>query len=128
MPVQSVICEPSAGQQISLYDGEVTLKGYAWSGGGKDIIRVDVSADGGKHWTTANLQKLPHQKPSRVWAWTLWEATVPLPEGFRGQLELVCKATDQAYNTQPEDTSAVWNIRGLINNAWHKVPIVVTNE
>jgi sulfite oxidase len=99
----------------------VTIKGYAWSGGGRDIIRVDVSIDGGKTWSPATLNKLPHSKPSRAWAWTLYEATLPLPDGFTGQLQLACKATDQSYNTQPEDVSSIWNIRGLVNNAWHKV-------
>lgn len=42
----SAICEPTQQQTLSKYEGEVTLKGYAWSGGGKDIIRVDVSSDG----------------------------------------------------------------------------------
>lgn len=43
----SAICEPSPQQVFSKYEGEVSLKGYAWSGGGRDIVRVDVSADGG---------------------------------------------------------------------------------
>lgn len=43
----SAICEPSQQQVLSKYEGEVTLKGYAWSGGGRDIVRVDVSSDGG---------------------------------------------------------------------------------
>jgi len=38
------------------------VKGYAWSGGGQGIIRVDVSADGGKTWHTANLQKVPQKR------------------------------------------------------------------
>lgn len=46
MPVVSAICEPAQGHTISKYDGEVDVKGYAWSGGGKDVIRVDVSLDG----------------------------------------------------------------------------------
>lgn len=46
MPVVSAICEPTQQQQFSKYEGEVTLKGYAWSGGGRDIVRVDVSSDG----------------------------------------------------------------------------------
>jgi hypothetical protein len=46
MPVVSAICEPTQQQQFSKYDGEITLKGYAWSGGGRDIVRVDVSTDG----------------------------------------------------------------------------------
>lgn len=38
------------------------VKGYAWSGGGQGIIRVDVSADGGKTWHTAELQKVPQKR------------------------------------------------------------------
>jgi sulfite oxidase len=71
---------------------------------------------------------VPHSKPDRAWAWTLWEVTLPLPEGHTGPVELACKATDAAYNTQPETTSSVWNIRGLCNNAWHKVTVNVTDE
>jgi hypothetical protein len=36
----------------------------------------------------------------RGWAWALWEATIPLPKGTKGNVELVCKATDESYNTQ----------------------------
>jgi len=36
----------------------------------------------------------------RGWAWALWEAAIPLPKGHKGLLELVCKATDESYNTQ----------------------------
>jgi hypothetical protein len=160
------------------------VKGYAWSGGGQGIIRVDVSADGGETWHTAELQKVPQKRgeaavlaatvfwqqhntashlgilaglrsfcrggsmavlhavavrqhaqhgsmsllaprltlvsclhfyayayapatchlcasrAGRGWAWALWEATIPLPKGTKGPLELVCKATDESYNTQ----------------------------
>ncbi len=50
------------------------VRGYAWSGGGRDVVRVDVSSDGGKTWTSAQLKKLP-QRPGRAWAWTLWEVS-----------------------------------------------------
>lgn len=33
----------------------MSVKGYAWSGGGRGIVRVDVTADGGKTWHTAGL-------------------------------------------------------------------------
>ena len=32
------------------------VRGYAYSGGGHAIIRVDVSADDGRTWTTAELE------------------------------------------------------------------------
>ena len=31
------------------------VKGFAWSGGGRGIVRVDVSIDEGKTWITAEL-------------------------------------------------------------------------
>ena len=34
------------------------MAGYAYSGGGQPIIRVDVSADDGTTWTTAELRPI----------------------------------------------------------------------
>ncbi|KAM4880863.1 sulfite oxidase, mitochondrial isoform 2-T2 [Sylvia borin] len=43
LPVQSAITEPRPGAAVPA--GELTVKGYAWSGGGREVIRVDVSLD-----------------------------------------------------------------------------------
>ena len=65
---------------------EVTVKGYAWSGGGREVVRVDVSLDGGKTWQVAQLRTndkgqapAPSPRPGQAWAWKLWELTAPLP-------------------------------------------------
>lgn len=123
-PVTSMIISPKEGA-LEEFD-EVTVRGIAWSGGGRGIIRVDVSADGGKNWTTAELQEGADQHPTRAWAWTFWEAEVPMPEGSKAgdKIELCCKATDSAYNTQPEDPAHIWNLRGLNNNSWSKVHVL----
>jgi len=130
MPVTSAICEPNADATLTSDSEDVSLKGYAWSGGGRKIIRVDVSADGGKSWTTADL--IPStQSDGRAWAWTHWAASVPLPRDLLkpGQvIELVCKATDSAYNSQPDSLSPVWNLRGVTNNAWHRIKIPVRDD
>ena len=80
MPVQSAIvypppprpaCSPSnplpeggsssssivsaAKDAVEAGDESVEVRGWAWSGGGRGIARVDVSADGGKTWHTAEL-------------------------------------------------------------------------
>jgi sulfite oxidase len=106
------------------------VKGYAWSGGGRDIVRVDVSADGGRTWAPAALNKPPTNASGRAWAKTLYTVTLPLPEAVTkaggGPLELVVKATDESYNTQPESPAAIWNVRGLVNNSWHRVTVNVT--
>jgi sulfite oxidase len=57
---------------------------------------------------------------------------VAVPKGLDvkkgGEIKLLCKATDEAYNTQPESASGVWNIRGLANNSWHQVLVKVEPE
>lgn len=50
---------------MSPYDEEVTVKGYALAGGGRAVVRVDVSADGGETWTSADLK--PTSQPLNRW-------------------------------------------------------------
>ena len=121
-PVTSAICLPADGSSISEDEEEIAVQGYAYSGGGRGIIRVDVSADGGKTWHTADLQQAD-QKLNTMWAWTLWKIDLPIPEDHRGKLDICCKAVDSSYNTQPDSVSAIWNLRGVLNNSWNHVNI-----
>jgi len=122
MPVQSAIVSPKPGSITELDDIEV--KGFAWSGGGRGIVRVDVSIDNGKTWTTADLGAGSQQHPNRAWAWTFWEASVTIPEALRGgEVTVLCRATDTSYNTQPERAEPIWNLRGLNCNCWHHVKV-----
>jgi len=127
LPVQSAICEPKSNIVLDPGEDTITLKGYSWSGGGRGIIRVDVSSDGGKEWLEADLEK-PDQPFNRVWAWTPWEATVNVPPNITKEpkvMELVCKATDSSYNVQPDTVFPTWNIRGVLTNSWHRVNVIV---
>eukprot|EP00877_Chromochloris_zofingiensis_P011811 jgi/Chrzof1/6884/Cz02g02030.t1 len=230
MPVQSAMCKPTDGQQVTPHAGShVHVSGYAWSGGGRRVIRLEVTADHGKTWTSAKLNSLP-QEYDRCWAWILWTAEVPVSgstyrstetassslsagisrllapaggddasydddndpqtiaantgqdpmevqqqmmmetttnhqqaanqnskpdqqgagnkpepagaacsgelqeavaEGEGGsskpqkEVELCCKATDDSYNTQPDHMGAIWNLRGVGNNAWHNIKIKI---
>ncbi|XP_006004738.1 sulfite oxidase, mitochondrial [Latimeria chalumnae] len=121
LPIQSAITEPKDGDHIPLGSKEITVKGYAWSGGGHEVVRVDVSLDGGKTWQTASLIG-QEQKPGRAWAWKLWKLTAPLPKGTE-QLEIICKAVDSSYNVQPDTVAPIWNLRGVLSNAWHRVNV-----
>ncbi|XP_025101579.1 LOW QUALITY PROTEIN: sulfite oxidase-like [Pomacea canaliculata] len=124
LPVISAICDPPAGAELEEGAEDVTVRGYAWSGGGRAIIRVDVSADGGKTWHVASIQ--PNgQSQYKAWGWSLWEATIPLPPDHKGEVELVCKAVDVAYNAQPDRVEGIWNLRGVLSNAWHHVKVIV---
>jgi sulfite oxidase len=124
LPVQSAILEPSAN---TVLDGDdVAMKGYAWSGGGRAIERVDVSADGGTTWIPARIVQRGDQPDHKSWAWCFWEANVELPPvstNVDGVTMLVCKAVDRAYNAQPDSFEGVYNRRGVLSNAWHRIPV-----
>jgi len=127
MPVQSSIVFPKPGAVVELDDLEV--KGWAWSGGGRSIVRVDVSIDNGKTWTTAELKQGAEQTPNRAWAWTFWEAELPIPDEMKNkEITVLCRATDSAYSTQPESAAPIWNLRGLNCNCWHRVKVQHKDE
>jgi sulfite oxidase len=112
----------------------ISVTGYAYSGGGRPIVRVDISVDGGRTWDQAELQANDRPRGSRRWAWTRWryEGRLVAPkgksdddggEGGERCAEVVVKATDDAYNTQPEHHAAVYNVRGNLATAWHRVRV-----
>ncbi|XP_076012857.1 sulfite oxidase, mitochondrial [Genypterus blacodes] len=130
LPIQSAITQPADGAVVDRSAEEVTIKGYAWSGGGREVVRVDVSLDGGKTWQVAQLrggERGQASSPGRAWAWKLWEVTAPLPPAAQ-ELELVCKAVDDSYNMQPDSVPPIWNLRGVLSNAWHRVNVKIRED
>lgn len=122
-PVQSAICDVTWSDDKSY----AVLKGYSYSGGGLGIIRVDVSADGGKTWTPASELRGEHEDVTnlpyrRTYSWTLWTAVIENLENVKNP-EFVVKAVDEGYNSQPDTPAGIWNVRGILNNSWHKVSV-----
>jgi sulfite oxidase len=116
-PVTSFVCNPPQNALVGAKSAsDVTLRGVAWSGGGRKVERVDVSVDGGATWTSAELYKPIQQTYNRHWAWTQFYLTVPLPDsakerlqrGERATLVIVSKALDSAFNVQPETMGPYW--------------------
>ncbi|MFS7956383.1 putative sulfite oxidase [Helianthus anomalus] len=127
-PVQSAICsleDVNVGRH-----GKITVKGYAVSGGGRGIERVDISTDGGKTWKEASryqkpgIQYVADDEKSDKWAWVLFEADVDV----QSNTEIVAKAVDIAANVQPEKVEDIWNLRGILNTSWHRVHVQVRHS
>ena len=76
MPITSAITSPAPGTELqSSPSGSVKVEGYAVAGGGREVIRVDVSSDGGKTWKAAQLSgDGAEQGYRRHWAWRHWTA------------------------------------------------------
>ena len=171
LPIQSAICEPEDRTQIPIKqvlnnNGKIRLSGYAWAGGGRKVVRVDVTkldlANPQKDplWKNARLfgeeqfnQKLEldgqlragqitvddhrercealasdqmKQETFKSYSWVLWtiEIQVDPAELKKGnKLQLICKAIDSSYNQQPENVKSLYNFRGVLNNAWHRIQI-----
>ena len=43
-------------------------------------------------------------------------------------MKIVAKAVDTSFNTQPEEFAPIWNIRGVLSNAWPKVNVKIQND
>lgn len=56
------------------------------------------------------------------WTWRFWRATLDLQPG---QYQIIVRAWDSAGRTQPEDLAQVWNWKGYLNAAWHRINVSV---
>ncbi len=111
--VKSVISGPIDGSSLKL--GKVTVHGAAWAGEA-DIVKVEISTDGGSTWNPAKLGHEQSRYAWRLWAYT-WNAK-------GGDYVLQSRATDSHGRVQP--TEAVWNPSGYLYNAVDQVKIHVT--
>src|SRR6266700_2107237 len=102
----------------TLEAGPTRIQGYDIRGEGAPVERVELSDDGGKTWTTATIVER-----ADPYAWCFWEGTVALSPG---DCQLIVRAWDASGQAQPEDMRPLWNFKGYMNNAWHRVKIHVS--
>jgi len=113
--LNAVITTPQEGETVAA--GPTRIQGYAIAGEGNPVERVELSVDGGKTWTTANIVER-----ADPYAWCFWEVTIALSPG---DCQIIVRAWDASKQTQPEDVRQLWNFKGYMNNAWHRVKIHV---
>jgi sulfite oxidase len=112
LSVKSVIASPADGANVKA--GKVTIHGAAWAGEA-EVVKLEVSTDGGANW---NAAKLGHDQAR--YAWRLWSYDFkPTP----GDHTILSRATDSQGRTQPD--AAVWNPSGYLYNAVDQVKIHV---
>jgi DMSO/TMAO reductase YedYZ molybdopterin-dependent catalytic subunit len=75
------------------------VRGAAWSSGA-EIVRVELSTDGGRSWHETRLSE-----NSDPCAWRLWEYEWEVP-AERGEVVLMARATDAKGRTQPTERDA----------------------
>lgn len=123
--LNSAICWPGHLEVVpfAMPNQTYTIKGYAYNGGGRKIIRLEVSLDGGQNWT---LAKLSHpEEPTeygKYWCWCFFEHEVKLADLWTlKEPELLCRGWDAAMMRQPEKIT--WNVMGMMNNSYFRVKV-----
>lgn len=113
LSVKSVIAGPSDGGTVKA--GKIPVHGAAWAGEA-DVVKVEVSTDGGGSWAAA---RLGHEQAH--YAWRLW--TYDWKPGKAGDFTIQSRATDSQGRTQP--ATATWNPSGYLYNAVDEVKVHV---
>jgi sulfite oxidase len=113
IPLNAVILEPTRDQIVSA--GPVRVRGWAIGSGGRPLTSVEVSPNAGAEWRPARIAV-----PGSPWTWSLWEATLELA---RGRHMLAVRASDRSGVVQPAAVWDTWNVKGYVNNAWHRIPV-----
>jgi DMSO/TMAO reductase YedYZ molybdopterin-dependent catalytic subunit len=93
MQIKAEIASPAQGEAVS-GNSNVRVHGAAWTSNG-EIIKVEVSTDGGATWSEASL--IGASKPN---AWRLWDFDWHTPSKA-GQVNLIARAMDSRGRTQP---------------------------
>jgi DMSO/TMAO reductase YedYZ molybdopterin-dependent catalytic subunit len=113
LPVKSLITTPADG--VTAQTGTIRIQGVAWAGEA-DVVRVEVSVDGGASWQDAQLGS-----DYARYAWRQWSFEWEIPRD--GEFVITARATDQLGRTQ--SSTPAWNPNGYLNNAVERVRITV---
>lgn len=122
--INSAMSAPDHNETLSVaknIDKDYEVAGYAYTGGGRKITRVEVSTDGGVHWELAELEY--KEKPTTYemyWCWAWWTFKLKVAD-LVGCNEIWCRAWDEANMTQPNDPT--WNLMGMGNNQVFRIKV-----
>ncbi|KAF9466226.1 Oxidoreductase, molybdopterin-binding domain-containing protein [Collybia nuda] len=121
MPVSSAIITPE-DKEVIIHDGKITLKGWAYSGGGNWVERVEVSSDGGSVWYAVNADDMTEK---HYHAWRLWKIDVPVDA--EGWLEFCVRTWDSSNNTEPTFVRSAWNWDLHVTSSCHRIKLYSVN-
>ena len=127
--INSAIASPLHDEELPIalnIDKTYTVSGYAYTGGGRLITRVEVSTDGGVHWELATLDR--KEKPTdygMYWCWTWWDYELKVSD-LVGCKEIMCRAWDESNNCQPDHPT--WNLMGMGNNQVFRLKVHMTKN
>jgi nitrate reductase (NAD(P)H) len=139
----SAICYPQHNEQLNLLEtpSVYQARGYAYSGGGRRVTRVEVSLDKGKTWLLANVEyaedkyretekqlfggRIDMSWRESCFCWCFWSIDIPTQD-LANAKDLFVRCMDDSMNVQPRDM--YWSVLGMMNNPWFRVTISVDGD
>ena len=118
MKVKSIITDPGPGEIVPT-GSRYTVSGAAWSGE-NEVVKVDVSTDGGETWSPARLI------PRTDYSWYRWEFDWQ-PSG-PGNYLLMSRATNDKGDVQPMGFPNKYDGIGYGNNMVFENLVEVRDE
>ncbi|ORX63910.1 NAD(P)H-nitrate reductase [Basidiobolus meristosporus CBS 931.73] len=126
MNINSSFVYPEHDEVVPLSQRTYNCRGYAYTGNGSMITRVELSLDDGESWILCNIdQQVPSPISKKYWAWALWSYDLPLGKLIRCK-EIIVRAWDSTLNTQP--VNITWNVLGQMNNAYFRLRVDVEED
>lgn len=136
----SAIAQPAHEERLCLADAAQTyqLTGYAYSGGGKRITRVEISSDRGKTWNLATVNypedayrealddpevcggRLDMSWREASFCWCFWAYDIGVEE-LASSKDILVRCMDESMQIQPRDM--YWSVLGMMNNPWFRITI-----
>ena len=136
-PNSAIAC-PAHQEKVQLHDGpeKYRAQGYAYSGGGRRVTRVELSLDKGKNWQLASIEypedryrevnhrlfggRLDMSWRESCFCWCFWSLDIPV-ESLANANDMVVRCMDESMCIQPKEM--YWSVLGMMNNPWFRVTI-----
>ncbi|KAI2622227.1 hypothetical protein GGS26DRAFT_252005 [Hypomontagnella submonticulosa] len=136
----SATCYPAHDETVTLAGANESyrVRGYAYSGGGKRVTRVEITLDQGKTWMLANVTypedeyrlapdgedlfggRLDMSWRETCFCWCFWYLDMPTSL-LQAADDILVRAMDESMMVQPRDM--YWSVLGMMNNSWFRVVI-----
>jgi len=123
--VNSVVFQPHSCTSVSAA-GPLTVTGYAHTGGGRALARIEVSGNGGRTWEQVRPLRQELTDAGQLWSWVRFSHDLSYFDPAAEDAEIVVRAWDCAANTQPDWPN--WNYTGMLNNHLYRVKVVSTED
>jgi nitrate reductase (NAD(P)H) len=122
--INSAVAHPWHDAFVGADEEAYLIRGYAYSGGGAKVTRVEISFDNCQTWQLCDC-RWPEEERSyapklhdKYWCWMFWEYKVDMVNMLQVP-EFQIRAWDATNNTQPEKLT--WNLMGMGNNPVFRV-------